>query len=82
MSIVSANNMNQSAPEAWETKSWTVRRPGNTAWAMEIKTYAEARKELDRANQQAPGHRIYAEQECILHGHPCYGYMRTVERGL
>ena len=81
MSTISANNINQSAPEAWETKSWTIRRPGNTAWAMNISTYAEAKKELEFANRQAQGHRIYAEQECILQGHACYGETRTVERG-
>lgn len=81
MGITSANSMNQSSPEAWETKSWTVRRPGNTAWATEIKTYAEAEKELKRANHQRQGHRLYAEQECTLLGHACYGEMRTVERG-
>lgn len=42
-------------------KHYTVRRPGNTAWLDEMKTFEEAKREKDFANRTcAPGHEIYA----------------------
>ena len=37
------NKQLERAPEVWETTSYTVRRPGNTAWVQGIQTYAQAR---------------------------------------
>lgn len=46
----------------WKTVNFTVRRPGCTAWIEGIKTEKRALVEARRANQVAPGHRVYAEQ--------------------
>lgn len=71
---------NRSEPESWKTISYTVRRPGNTAWAEGITSLADARRECERANRViAVGHRVYAEQEYLgdVDGVPS---TRTVER--
>ncbi len=59
-------------PEGWHTVSFTVRRPGCTAWATDIPTWGAARWEREAANRVVPGHRVYAEQKYI-------GARRTVE---
>lgn len=64
----------------WKTTSYTVRRPGNTAWENGIKTFGEARKEAERANNVAPGHVVYAEQEYVGSNPGLVGKTRTVER--
>lgn len=67
--------------EDWVTQSYTVRVPGQSAWAEGIEGYDEAaasQAEADRVCQ--PGHRIYAEQEYVGDGaRRQLGDTRTVE---
>lgn len=57
---------NRSEPENWKTLTYSVRRPGNTAWAQGINSLAEARRECENANRIVSiGHRVYAEQEYL-----------------
>lgn len=81
MSNTAATYHTQSAPESWATESYTVRRPGNTAWEDGLNTFAAAEKSRDIANRQAPGHRIYAEQVYIGDISSMRGQTRAVERG-
>lgn len=81
MSSYGSTYHTQSYPEQWESVSYTVRRPGTTAWAEGLSTYAAARKELRKANHVIPGHRIYAEQRYVGDLPTLQGRTRTVERG-
>lgn len=73
-----ASNDRQSAPEKWITDTYTVRRPGCTAWEAGILTHAAAWREAQDANRVcAPGHRVYAEQH--YYGEP--QTRRTIECG-
>lgn len=74
------NKQLERAPEVWETTSYTVRRPGNTAWVQGIQTYAQARAECRAADQVVPGHRVYAEQRYVGDLASLRGKTRTVER--
>lgn len=71
----------QSAPEQWETTSYTVRRPGCTAWRQGIATFAAAQRERRAAEQVVQGHRIYAEQEYVGDLPELTGETRIVDRG-
>jgi len=71
----------RSAPEQWETISYTIRRPGCAAWATGIAKYDEARQAKRDANDVNDGHVIYAEQTYIGDIESLRGTTRSVERG-
>lgn len=81
MSSISSTYGRQAAPEQWITTSYTVRRPGCTAWLQGITTFAEAQRERRAADQVARGHQIYAEQAYIGDLPALVGETRIVERG-
>lgn len=71
---------NRSEPEQWVTKSYTVRRPGNTAFSDQIARYSTARDECALANRAVmPGHHVFAEQEYVGEIAALDGYTRTIE---
>lgn len=72
---------NRSEPNHWQTLSYTIRRPGETAWVHGIRDRNEARREKDAANKVARGHRIYAEQRYVGDLESLQGEIRTVEVG-
>jgi hypothetical protein len=43
--------------------TFTVRVPGMCAWLERIATLGEARRQLELAARQRPGHRIYREEQ-------------------
>lgn len=45
------------------TATYTIRRPGHTCWASELRTPAEALREWRDAERVIPGHIILREDE-------------------
>lgn len=67
--------------EDWVTQSYTVRVPGQSAWADGIESYDKAAAIQAEANRVCQsGHRIYAEQEYVGDGaRRPLGTTRTIE---
>lgn len=79
MSTYAATYDRQAAPDKWVTDTYTVRRPGCTAWETGIASCEAARREAREANRVcSPGHHVYAEQH--YYGEP--QRRRTIDCGL
>lgn len=81
MSSYAATYHTQSAPEVWETTSYTVRRLGCSAWEDGIASLRAARDSAADANRVcASGHRVFAQQRYVGESLALAGKTRTVER--